>query len=196
MRAAALLVLLVPSLAVAQGVVPPGTSFITLGLGYAGASTNRVGATFHVGYHHAWSPRIAAGAQLQYHALDHSAADYAPCTPATCGTPRIPGSALLTLLVDVQAFVEPERVGPYLSLGLAPSYYLEPPDPGDRLLPGLTAAAGFDVPVGSGRIRLEFRYIGLIGAAVNRVDLGAATLGLTFPGCLTRACSGRALRRF
>ncbi len=65
----------------------------------------------------------------------------------------------------------------------------DPPEAGARVAPALTAGAGFDFPMSVARLRVELRYLRLVGSGANGVNLGAATLGVVLPGCPTSACS-------
>jgi hypothetical protein len=144
-----------------------------------------------VAYHRVVKPRLAVGASLLYHALDHASAEYAPLRACPLGSAcisRYPGTGLVSALLDVELYPDVARVGPFGSLGAGLSGYRDPPDAGRRVVPALAAAVGFDLPVSVARLRIEVRYLRLVGSGANGVDLGAATLGAVLPGCVIRAC--------
>ena len=187
-----LLALLVawPSITWAQAPLATRPRTVTASLGVAASSTNRNGLACAVAYHRVVTPRVATGASLLFHALDHASAVYGPtpCCPEGDTVSQHPGAGLVSLLLDVELYPDAARVGPYASLGAGGSYYHDPPDAGARVLPAVSLGAGFDMPVSVARLRIEVRYL-LLGSGANAVHLGSTMLGLVLPGCLTRACS-------
>ena len=188
------MLVLFPSVTWGQLPVASTPVALSAAMGVAAASTNRDGLAYGVAYHRLVRPHVAVGASLLFQPLNHASAQYAPPTP--CPQPgcrsQYPGTGLISLLLDVELHADAARVGPYGSIGAGASYYRHPPDAGARVVPALAVGAGFDLPISIARIRVEGRYLRLVGSGVNGVDLGAATLGVVLPGCLTRACSCRA----
>jgi len=190
-RSALVLLTLLSSVSRAQEPAGFRPLAVTIAAGFAAASTNRDGSAYGAGIHRVAKPWLVIGAQFLYHPLDHATAQYAgpsPCRHPGCTSER-PGAGLFSLLLDVEWHLDPALVGLYGSAGTGAGCYRDPPEGGARVVPALTAAAGFDFPIRVARVRVEVRYLRLVGRGANAVDLGTATLGVVLPGCLTSACS-------
>jgi len=182
----------VPAVGWGQLPADPGSSAFTAAVGVGWASTGLGGPAYGLGYHRLLRPRVVAGALLLYHAIDHPGADYSPiwsCSRSKQCVVQRPGANLASLLLAIELYPDPARVGPFGSIGVGASYYGRAPDKGSRLVPVLAGAAGFDLPISVARLRLEARYMRLVGVGAGAVDIGAAMVALVLPGCLTRVCS-------
>jgi len=188
MRWVAAFLALLPSVSLGQSPRAVRRSEITLAYGYSAASTDRGGIALRAGYHGTLHPQVAAGVSLLYSPLDGWGADYSPCPPGSACPYRRTGTGLISVLADLELYADPARFGLYLSVGAGPNFWLERPGAGYRLVPGLAAAVGFDLPAIVARIRVEARYLRLLGSRPNVISLGAGTIGVVLPVCMTGNC--------